>query len=785
MKPAVSRVPDFRAGGLIYLLGLFVSTAIQEFPGSCIVGAIGGAGGLLILSGWFLPQRATGVMPTGLVIAGCLLLGLSVGMLRGISVQESWIDHQLEGADLTVRGEVSGLPAQVGEVVRFNLLLSSEQESNLKGLRKVRLSWYQREEGEADIVQSGNQLAVRVRLRHPRGNSSDGAFDLEAWAAREGIQATGYVKEGVLISSECNHLSCYRDRIRASIRAWILNNSSLDSGGLLAALIIGDKSAISSEQWTLFNITGTTHLMVISGLHIGLMAGLGFWLAMLLGRLGLLPMTLIALPRLAAFMALMFAFGYALLAGFNIPVQRALVMTGVALSGPLLGMRPKASTLYLVALVAVLTLGPLSITSTGFWYSFGAVAVLLYGLSGRCASGTPVSTLLLRFKPQWLVFVLLLPMLLYNQQQLTLFSPLINLVAIPFIGALIVPLLFLSVLAGWFYQPLGVLLLQGLDTLMEYWLEGMDWLGKHVLLMPDLMISFPSLLLLILAALLLASPAPLGMRRLTPFLLLPWLFPQKSLPESGEVWVSVLDVGQGVAILVRTHSHALLYDTGDAGNGRWNAADRVVVPYLRRHSVSKLDQIMISHGDSDHAGGLERVLKYSPDARVYLGSPLADLGYSVSPCLAGMAWQWDGVLFQVMAGSGQWSQTNDRSCVLKVTAGDQTLLLTGDIGKRVERKLLSEGVDLRADILLVPHHGSKYSSSPDFLETVQPSYALVSAGYRNRFSHPSSETLERLEQVDARVLMTSELGTLSFVMGNGDQGITGYRQQQRKYWHRL
>ena len=764
---------DLRNGILCYAFGIMLIGWLPGLPSVSLLG-------LALLFGvfFFILSFVRGHF---FVLLSGGLLGLSVGGFYGHSVQSHWLPHHLESQDLAVTGKVVGLPTKSGPLVRFNFEVDKKDNEAQPGLGLLRLSWYD-SPGLSLELSPGQCWRLTVKVRHPRGNSSPGAFDLEAWAAREGIQATGYVKSGELMSTRCHDLFTRLDRVREQIKQWISQHVKPGISVLLTALLIGDKSGITPEQWQLFNSTGTTHLMVISGLHIGLVAALGYWIAFGLGWLGLVPLRKVPRPRLAALASLFAAFFYASLAGFTIPVQRALVMTSVALAGPLLGIRPRASNLWVLALAVVLSIDPLAVTSLGFWYSFFAVAALLFALSGRRGNTSMVRKTL---APQWVVFIVLCPMLLYNQQTISAFSPLVNLIAIPVVGGLAVPLSLLSVLLQWFYEPIGVFFLQLAAWLLDYWLIGLQWLHGVSFLLP--VVASPSVLGIVLAVtggFFLLTPRALGIRRLAPFLLLPWLFPRIELAKEGQVQVTVLDVGQGLSVLARTREHALLYDTGGVLSGGATMAERVVIPYLKRQGVSQLDRLMISHGDSDHAGGLDKVVKSVPVSEVYSGTPLDHYQGGVSTCKAGLDWKWDGVEFEVLSGGQSRGASNDRSCVLKITASGQSFLLTGDIGQRVEQQLIDERLPLRSTVLLVPHHGSKYSSSENFLDQVGASIALVSAGYRNRFGHPAEQVLERLEKVGAKVLSTAELGTLWFVLGEVPLSVMGHRQQWPRYWWR-
>ncbi|WP_257265913.1 DNA internalization-related competence protein ComEC/Rec2 [Endozoicomonas sp. ONNA2] len=562
-----------------------------------------------------------------------LLAGALVSSLYAVHYAVNRLDDYGQGGNINMEGKIASLPVTDGMATRFDF-----QASGGAYPKKVRLSWY-----EAPVLQAGETWQLTVRLRQPHGFSSPGAFDYEAWAVRQGIQATGYVKAGSLLDHSVTGI--YRlHQLRATLRQWLYSTVSDDNRGLFSALLLGDKTAINTEQWQVLNETGTTHLMVISGLHIGLMAWLGFSLATMVGRLGLIPLQRAPLPVVKALTGMLFALFYALLAGFSVPVQRALVMTFAALLAPLLGISASPATLWLLALAAVLVIDPLAITSNGFWYSFIAVAALLFGMVGRKErTGWPVTLL----KPQWLVFVLLTPLLLFNGQPVSPLSPLVNLLAIPLIGIAVVPLLLLSAFLQFVFPETAHFILVGLDYLLTGFQWGLQWVsGLMVLIPPQQAISWLSLILAVAGMLLLIAPATLGLRWLAPVLLMPSLFSKPLEIPAGQAEVTVLDVGQGLSVLVRTHQHLMVYDTGDRFSQRLTAAQSVIIPALSRSGVTKIDRIMISHGDQDHSGGLPALLSRFPNVPVISGTKLPNIKQDWVKCQPGDHWEWDGVYFR-------------------------------------------------------------------------------------------------------------------------------------------
>ncbi|OED43124.1 DNA internalization-related competence protein ComEC/Rec2 [Endozoicomonas sp. (ex Bugula neritina AB1)] len=757
----VSLLPDSLPQTLLMFIGLLsICLTVIAFRGSL-----------------FFPFRAAYKLKAVSWCLAVLLMGVVIGGNYARQVTLKWLPDDLNKKEVRIKGIVAGLPIASGETTRFDVLPETPVGSGYSG--KIRLSWFQAQE-----LIPGETWQFIVKLKRPHGFASEGAMDYEAWIVRQGVQATGYVKQAERLSDPA-YGSQWIHSLRLSLRQWVAANSSSANQGMLIALLTGDKSGLSSQQWQRLNTSGTTHLMVISGLHIGLMAALGFWLARCLGSVGCLPLKRCSLPILASVSGLLLALLYAALAGFSIPVQRALVMTFVALCGPVVGVKPASLTLWLVALTFVLVLDPLAFTSQGFWYSFLAVGALLFGLGARRQSSSRWQALL---KPQWVVFCVLTPLLLMAGQPVSFFSPVINLLAIPLIGVLVVPLLLLAALLSLCWSWMAVHILWVTDQLISLF----QWL---LISIEPFMAPIPAhadpgwvvTILTLIGVFLLISPAALKLRWFALVLLLPWFFPIESKPVTGQAEVTVFDVGQGLSLLIRTRHHTLIYDTGDRFTEEVSAADRVIIPGLKSAGIRSIDKVMISHGDRDHSGGLPALEKHFGELKVWAGSDIVNYDGSYTQCQEGQSWEWDGVYFQVLAGGG-FKLSNECSCVLKITAGEDSLLLPGDISKKVEKKLLLNSEALKARVLLAPHHGSKYSSSAAFLTAVQPEVVIYSAGYLNQFGHPASETSERISAVGARTYNTATDGSVSYILGRSksDQPLklSGYRESHSRYWWR-
>ncbi len=748
-------------GLLSYALGVAAVSLLSELPALEVVISLAVCSAcLIVFACWWAPV----FFP---LMALCL--GGTVGMGYGHWVKSQVLPGLYESKVLILSGRVQGLPAKGLQTTRFLFDVAPVKKGEHHPLHRLRLSWF-----SAPSVGEGQMWQLKVKLFRPHGFASPGTFDVEAWAAREGIQAMGYVLSGERVAeSEGRH-------IRQMLEQWLDAKAAPRTAGLLKALLVGDKSGVSPEQWVVLNQTGTTHLMVISGLHIGLLALLGYWLARGIGWFGCWPLLRWPMPCIAGAFSLLLSVCYAVLAGFGVPVQRAVVMTVVALTGPLCGVRPASGTLLVVALAVVLTLDPLAVTSAGFWYSFMAVSALIFGASGWVGKGTHYERWL---RPQWLVFCVLAPLLLFNGQPVSLLSPWVNLVAIPLVGLLVVPLLLLAALFSVISAPLSGGLLWLLDHILSGLLYGLTSVSEMAHSMP--VIPQPGIIAVVFAlagSAVLVLPLPWRLKIASPLLFLPWWCPPSQAPDFGRACINMLDVGQGLSVVVRTQHHTLVYDTGDYFSPSLNAADSVIIPYLRTAGVEKLDRIIISHGDKDHSGGLVPLLKQYPCTNIVSGTALPYYTRPVDRCKAGEQWVWDGVSFEVLSAGGKWKRGNDCSCVLKITAGNDSILLTGDISHRVEKKLVAMNKDLKATVLLASHHGSRYSNTDVFLNAVRPTDVVFSTGYQNRFGHPSKQALVRVEKIGAVSWNTAISGTVSVELGSVTGKMSGYRQKHRRYW---
>ncbi|MDO9521510.1 MAG: DNA internalization-related competence protein ComEC/Rec2 [Pseudohongiella sp.] len=676
-------------------------------------------------------------------------------------------------------------------------------------------------------VQSGERWQLRVRVNRPHGFSNPGAYDFEAGQFQRGIMARGYIRE-TAFNTQLEPRSGVRarldfrsitGRLRAALAVDIerltVSGKGLTNSGLIKALTVGDREGISGKQWDLFTATGTNHLVVISGLHVGFVALCAWTLVNWLSRR--VPCLLLRIPaqHLAAFAAIGAAAGYSLMAGFSLSTQRALIMISVLMISRLSG-RPvaPADSLCLAALI-VLVRDPMAVTQAGFWLSFAAVASLFFAFAGhgsfdsRSAAPKPEWSTLLPQKllpqqlwrrwvqPQWAVSVgLLLPLLLWTGQ-MSLNAPLANIFAVPLVSLLVVPAALIGVLLLSVDWPLTQWLASCLLLAADFLLQGLQifllWLGTWT---PGLwrpaVPSFWAMILMALCSVLLLMPGGLVPRWLAVCMLLPLIWPSPAArPLPGRVWLQFLDVGQGLAVVVHTHKHNLLFDTGPALGPDFDAGRAVILPYLHQAHVSHLDSLIISHWHADHSGGLDTVVQQIPARQLLAGHTGRDTEPGFNSCEAGQQWAWDEVSFTVLfppagslIGAGN---INDSSCVLLIEAAGQRVLLTGDIEEAAERWLVREHRDnLAVNILQAPHHGSRSSSTSEFVQATGADWVIMSAGYRNRFGHPHADVVERYQYNGAQVLMTADSGAIWLELGGAEpQLLSRHRQQQRRFWFNL
>lgn len=709
-----------------------------------------------------------------LAMLGAFGLGFAWATFIGGQVLQQRLPAGLAGEDIAVSGTVYGLPQADKFPPRFELFPDRESSRKLGSTGRLRLSWYT----DKLALRPGQKFTGTVRLRSPRGVLNPGGFDFERYAFEQRLAATGYVRDGII--SEPQQLSFINrvDRIRLAVSDWIDRHINDPAHvALLQALAVGDQRALQDREWNTLRITGTGHLIAISGMHVGLVAAFGALL--FAGIYRLFPRLALRLPRmiLAALGALFFALTYALLAGWSLPVQRTLVMIAVVLLARVLKRNVAMPDSLALAAVAVLLFDPLAVLGAGFWLSFLGVAGLMW-----CLPGKHIEIALWKSfgRAQLAMSLGLLPVAIAFFGQGSVVGPLANLIAVPWITFVIIPLLLISVLLSVILPAAGILLIQLAATLLKPMWILMTWLASA----PGAALFFaePSAMAIALAligTLWFFMPNVVPGRTLGLMLFLPLLLPRKDVIAHGDARLSMIDVGQGMAVLVRTESHNLLFDSGGKFRSGFNFGEAAVVPSLHALGVTHVDRLILSNLDADHAGGREAVLRAFPLAKVSIGIE-AD---PAPRCLRGEHWQWDGVRFEFLHPPEFFpDRGNDSSCVLRVETDRSSALLTGDITEIIETRLIREAPEkIRADIVFAPHHGSRSSSSEAFVSATQAKLVLVSAGFDNRFGHPHPEVLTRWRDAKARIIESSTSGFVSLNMSDLEK-IAEYRHSRHRYW---
>lgn len=744
-----------------------------------------GAGGYLLLP---REGRRFAVCKRVYAAALCFATGFLWAALIGHVRLADRIGAEWEGRDIAVEGVVASLPQYHERAVRFELDIEHVLTPLARVPKHVSISWYFEKDRPAPTVHAGERWLLTVRLRSPTGLVNPNGFDFEAWAFEQAIRATGYVRTeaGPQRLNPMVWRPAYAiDRAREHVRDRIVRALADDLiRGVLIALAIGDQQAISRAEWTVFTRTGVNHLISISGLHITMVSGLIFALVLWVWRR--MPTLLAKLAALKA--AAVAGFGtallYALLSGFAVPAQRTVYMLGVMALALLLGLGAWPGHVLAVAVLITVMIDPMCVLAPGFWLSFGAVAVIMYVSLGR-----------LQPRPwwqnwahvQWAVTIGLVPCLVAMFQQVSIVSPLANALAIPLVSLAVVPLTLLGIVAP------GDWLLQIAAWLMTLCAQCLAWMAtlpsavwqQHA---PALW-SVP---LALLGVFWLLAPRGVPARWLGLCALLPMLWPVVPRPQAGELWVDVLDVGQGLSVTIRTRNHALIYDTGPSFAAETDAGSRIVVPFLRAQGLPRLDGLMVTHNHNDHSGGANAILEAMPVDWVATSLPADAPPIALAPrvmrCFGGQHWDWDGVRFAMLYP--RWESynldglsENAHSCVLKIDSPYGGILLPADIEQESETELIaSHGRQLPADVMVAPHHGSSTSSSASFLSAVAPRLIVIGVGYHNRFGHPKPDVIERYAGRKTRVLRTDLDGAIALKFSAQGIAAEGYRSRYRRYW---
>ena len=796
-----------KLAALSFVLGAWLVQQFSQLPSySWLLFMLAVAVALALLQNLILLRPVLerySVFRHGLLALIMVMLGIVWASSCALWRMSDALPHTWEQKTVAIEGVVASVPENTDSGVRFRFDVEKVLTNQAVIPHHISLSQYAEtqfshvkeptdsDDAEVQTAQfhAGERWLLNVRLKRPHSTQNPHGFDFESWALSENIRATGNIKAKAglkklddFVWQPSYIIERLREKTKQRIMRVLVGQPYL---GVINALVIGDDSQITVKDWQVFLRTGTTHLMSISGLHITMLAGLAFGIVNFWWRRSPQLALRFASRKAATVASVLVALMYALIAGFSVPTQRTFYMLFVLAVALWTGRKIAITQVLAVALLVVVVIDPWAVNAPGFWLSFGAVTLLAYSLGARVGK---THWLKAAVQTQWAVTIGMLPLLLVMFNQTSIISPLANAVAIPLISFVVTPLAllgsFLPIDAPlrWAYGALemGMWALNQLNALpLAIW-------QQHA---PATWTLAPALF----GVLWLLLPRGFPLRWLGLLGFAPMLFILPIRPAQGEMRVDVLDVGQGLSVVVQTATHTLLYDTGPKFSSQSDAGSRIVVPYLRGEGIAQLNGVMVSHNDIDHSGGLMSVLNLMPVE--WLASSLpAEVALppalEAMQCYTGQRWEWDGVSFEVLhpslASYGDMTlKDNDRSCVLKVTSQVGSLLLTGDIEKNSEQQLLQEQLSqLKSDVLVVPHHGSKTSSTPSFIEAVAPSVSIFTPGYLNRYKHPKPELLARYQAAHSLQYRSDYQGEirLDFLREIGIQ-VTPWRSVNHHYWY--
>ncbi|MBA5687833.1 DNA internalization-related competence protein ComEC/Rec2 [Rugamonas apoptosis] len=786
-------------------------------------------GMLLALAGCWLRD---GWLRTALVFAAGLLLGFGWAAMQARGALADQLDKADEGRDITLVGTIANLPFRFSDGVRFNFAVERVVGADVHVPANLSLAWYANwrgavtEAGEASRqpadsmtgiaagsafgeVQPGERWQLAVRLQRPHGNANPYGFDYEVWLLEQGLRATGYVRPSAAnrrLDSFVLSFGHVVERCRAVLRDRIQRAlAGKEYAGVIVALVVGDQRGIPQSDWKVFNRTGIGHLISISGLHITMVAGLFSLAVSALWRRSFftswqLPLILPA-QKVAALTGASVALLYVLLAGFGVPAQRTLYMLAVVAIALWLDRIACVSYVLCAALGVVVLLDPWAVLWPGFWLSFGAVAVILYATVGRtvvrATKDAPLprhrrlwEALRLGANTQYAVTMGLVPLSMLLFAQVSLVSPLANAVAIPLVSLVVTPMSLVgSVLPMSLAVPvlgLAHFIVQLLAACL-HWFSGLPFAVWAAPTPPFWLFCWA-----LFGTVWMLAPRGWPVRWLGLATWIPLLAATPTHPREGAMRVTAFDVGQGMALLIETSGHRLLYDTGPLYSDVSNGGNRVILPYLGARGIVTLDGMIVTHSDSDHSGGALAVLAAMPVDWLLSSLPpehaIVRAARQHHHCTAGQHWDWDGVRFEMLhplqvSYADATLKPNARGCTLKITAGGKSLLLAADIEAPQEAALLQRAAaGLGADVLLAPHHGSGTSSTPAFLLAVHPRLAVFQVGYRNRYHHPKPEVYARYAALGIQRLRTDESGAVTLDFDGGVQAAA-FRSLQPRYWY--
>jgi competence protein ComEC len=721
-------------------------------------------------------------------------LGFLRAYVQGANYLEYSAPPDLMSEDRIVNACVSSLPKIEGDIARFiiNPLYPDSEK-----LKRIRVN--AKHVGENyPFIEAGSCWQFKLRLKTTRGLRNEHGFDYELWLYQQSIGATAYTRDA---PTKLNQTAYPWLRFRAELAKKIKRLSPENSAvtALVLGLSLGIRDDLNDEQWTVLQNTGTSHLLAISGLHVGVAALCGFYfgkcLWLMCGFFARFRPNFykVAPYQIGLVIGLICAVFYAALAGFSVPTQRACIMLVVAYAGLLLTKQIHSTTVLSIALLVVLTLDPISALASGTWLSFLAVAVLVMlarrdikvsQQRGTAAERTIHKIVNLGYLQCILIVILSLPVAL-SFSQFSLVSPLVNFILIPVFSVSVVPVLLATVVVMQVSATAATYLLH----IQHFWL---DWIWSFLNIMSNLTFSSKEIHTNLVQCLLLSVfvipfllPKGILSRAYALILVLPVIYGFTSSVNNHRALVlTVYDVGQGLAVLIQTRQHQLLYDTGPAFRSGSSAAERVLLPDFKSRSLGHLSALVISHTDNDHAGGRNKIIDSMRPHRIY--SPEMDSVQNSLPCEDGTSWTWDEVEFKFLypfSGTKNKSK-NNYSCVLKISYAKHSILLTGDIEKAAEYAMLTHYPDLQADLVFAPHHGSRSSSTPEFVKGIRAKQVIFPTGFANRWRFPKQEIVDRWKMGGAEIYNIADTGQLELTyFSNEPPFVSAWTNENCRYWH--
>jgi len=819
-------ITAFIAGGSLLL---FLPQVPEYWRHICLLASV-----LCLSIIYFTHQSALIKKPA--IIGLLFILGFAWNAYYAEQRLEHILATELEGREIILEGKVAALPQSNASGAKFAFEVRSAfsgRERIVHFPKRIYLNWqpaWRNPQAIPEII-PGQLWKLKAKLKRPYGSLNPYTFDFERWSFHQDFGASGSVRSGELLLDQ--DITWSEFELRMELARWGLRKKiqamlPADARyiGVLIALVMGDQNAINQDDWQVFNATGIGHLISISGLHVTMLAGVGASLAVFIWRRRTWPL-IVPVSKIAAISGFVTAFIYAWLAGFQIPAQRTMYMVGVVAFALWTGRNPRSFDIWWWALAFVLVIDPMAPYTPGFWLSFGAVATILYAMGDSSGLlGIPTGKELevhwtqrmfqaLReaCRVQAVVTLALLPFTLYWFYQVSIVSPLANAFAIPLVSYIVTPLAIAGALLPEF---IGSWLLLPAHASMEYLAIMLEWMASWS--WSVVWSRQPEWWMLVISgcgivyAIRPGSIVKTGKWRLLAITLsIPlFLWPNQFNAQlaQGEFRASVLDIGQGTAVLIETASRRLLYDTGPIQGKKEDAGQRVILPYFRGRGIDYVDRMVISHSDSDHIGGAASLLKHIqfesmmgslPSANPLLQN-LQARRIPAIPCRFGQRWVWDGVEFVIWHPNSETvfaeqypGKPNEMSCVLEVRNQQSSLWLSGDVEKqgeaeiteRLDEKLLQE-IGQREVIFMAPHHGSKTSSSLALLKRLEPNQAFAQNGYRNRYGHPHPDVTARYRSLDIPFYQTPETGAQTWwFKNNGNTSTQFLRHDIKRLWHRL